>query len=54
MAEKNEGKPIGPNALIDANLKKVYNEIANEELPSRFKELLEQLRRQDSENGGSK
>lgn len=32
---------------IDQNLKRAYDEVANQELPSRFTDLLSQLRAQD-------
>ncbi len=35
-------------AQIDQNLKRVYTAALNEELPDRFKELLDQLRSADS------
>lgn len=33
---------------IDANLKRVYEEALQEEIPDRFKDLLAQLKEQDS------
>ncbi|WP_299629312.1 NepR family anti-sigma factor [uncultured Tateyamaria sp.] len=33
---------------IDQNLKRVYEDVANQELPSRFTDLLEQLRAKDA------
>ncbi len=33
---------------IDENLKRVYNDVVQEDVPDRFKELLEQLRAQES------
>lgn len=35
--------------LIDENLKRVFNEALEEGVPDRFKELLDQLKRQDAE-----
>lgn len=34
---------------IDENLKRVYQEALEQSLPDRFKELLEQLRKKDSQ-----
>ena len=36
-------------SLIDENLKRVFNEALDEGVPDRFKDLLDQLKRQDSE-----
>lgn len=38
----------GLKAQIDENLKRVYQEIVEEEVPDRFKDLLEQLRKKDT------
>jgi hypothetical protein len=38
--------------LIDQNLKRVYQDALQEEVPDRFKQLLEQLRQKDAETGG--
>jgi hypothetical protein len=35
-------------AAIDENLRKIYQEILEEELPDRFKQLLEQLRKKEA------
>nr|WP_197087356.1 NepR family anti-sigma factor [Pseudorhodobacter wandonensis] len=37
---------------IEENLKRVYDDALNEPVPDRFLSLLEQLRKQDSKNGG--
>ncbi|WP_299374295.1 NepR family anti-sigma factor [uncultured Tateyamaria sp.] len=37
---------------IDENLKRAYEDVANQELPTRFTDLLEQLREKDA--AGSK
>lgn len=34
-------------ALIDDNLKRVYSDLVQEELPDRFKDLLSKLKEQD-------
>ncbi|WP_299564720.1 NepR family anti-sigma factor [uncultured Sulfitobacter sp.] len=35
--------------VIDENLKRVYHEAMEEGIPDRFKDLLEQLKRQDAD-----
>lgn len=40
-------------ALIDNNLKKVYSDIVQEDLPDRFKDLLAVLKAQDAGQGQS-
>ena len=42
----------GSRALIEDNLRKVYQEKLEEEVPDRLKDLLEQLRR--AQTGGAK
>ena len=37
---------------IDENLKRVYQETLEEEIPDRFRDLLAQLRRQDEQGEG--
>ncbi len=32
---------------IDENLRKIYHEILNEDIPDRFKDLIEQLRKKE-------
>ena len=46
-------KKIDPNLkhLIDQNLKRVYQDALQEEVPDRFKQLLEQLRQKDADSG---
>lgn len=39
-------KPRGADT-IDANLKRVYQEVVDEQVPDRFRDLLEQLKAQD-------
>ncbi|SDX45117.1 NepR family anti-sigma factor [Litoreibacter albidus] len=48
----NDEKKIRGEKQIDENLKRVYEEVVNEELPDRFKDLLSQLKSQ-STGGGS-
>ncbi|WP_299650808.1 NepR family anti-sigma factor [uncultured Jannaschia sp.] len=38
-------------ALIDHNLRLVYSDLAEEDLPDRFKDLLAVLKAQDTESG---
>ena len=56
MTEKRPDPKISRE--IDANLRKVYENVLNEEVPDRFKELLNQLRAEkvpplDVTKGGS-
>lgn len=37
----------GVDALIDQNLRKVYDDLVEDEVPDRFRSLLDQLRRQE-------
>jgi len=37
----------GLKAQIDENLKRVYQEVLREEVPDKFKDLLEQLRKKE-------
>ncbi|WP_299658355.1 NepR family anti-sigma factor [uncultured Tateyamaria sp.] len=37
---------------IDQNLKRAYEDVANQELPTRFTDLLDQLRSQDATTKG--
>ena len=46
MAEDPTKSPLKDQ--IDENLKRVYNEALNEEVPDRFKELLAQLKKKES------
>lgn len=52
MVHKKEGSRQQFEALIDDNLKKIYSDLVQEELPDRFKDLLAQLKMQD--DGGDK
>lgn len=45
MAENGDKSKV--RALLDANLKRVYEEALSEEVPDRFKTLLEQLKRKE-------
>lgn len=48
-------KEINPRAqsLIDENLKRVYADVENENLPDRFLDLLSKLKEQDDKQGGT-
>lgn len=39
-----------PASQIDENLKRVYREMEEETLPDRFRDLIEQLRKQDGQS----
>ena len=41
---KQEPKTKGLEQAIDENLKRVYNDVASQEIPDRFTELLNKLR----------
>lgn len=41
-------------SLIDANLKRVFDETLDEGVPDRFKDLLSQLKEQDPEKDSDK
>lgn len=50
----NTGKrrePTAGKATIEDNLRKVYQEVLDEEIPDRFKQLLEQLRSSAGKEG---
>ena len=42
------------DSVIDENLKRVFNETLEEGIPDRFKELLDQLKQQDADQGTEK
>lgn len=42
------------NALIDQNLKLVFADLVEDELPDRFKDLLDILSAQDAEDSGQR
>ncbi len=54
MSKSKDNSESKPDTLIDENLKKVYSDIAGEELPDRFKDLLSQLKQQDLEGDQNK
>lgn len=45
--DRSEDRSSG--SLIDANLRRVYDDLVEDDVPDRFKTLLEQLRRQEQE-----
>lgn len=48
MHAKNQGKDSDAlRAQIDENLKKVYQQALEEQVPDRFRDLLEQLRQKE-------
>jgi len=49
---QDSGKPNRDEDAIDANLKRVYDDLLNQEVPDRFRDLLEQLKSQDKSAGG--
>ncbi|CTQ48088.1 NepR family anti-sigma factor [Jannaschia donghaensis] len=52
MTEPDDAKDDRICALIDDNLKRVYSDIVQEELPDRFKDLLAVLKAQDADKPG--
>jgi hypothetical protein len=48
-------KPRAGSAQIDENLKRVYEDMLNEEVPDRFKALIQQLKQSEktTDRGGS-
>lgn len=53
--DKNEDAPKRQaiREQIDENLRRVYSATVNEELPDRFRDLLEQLKNSDIGKGGA-
>ncbi|WP_298858581.1 NepR family anti-sigma factor [uncultured Sulfitobacter sp.] len=47
----NQDKNTSRERVIDENLRRVYEEAMDEGVPDRFKNLLEQLKHQDTEQG---
>lgn len=47
----NQEKNTAYERVIDENLRRVYEEAMDEGVPDRFKSLLEQLKKQDVEQG---
>ena len=47
QADQESGR--GRNDVIDENLKRVFNETLDEGIPDRFKDLLDQLKKQDDD-----
>ena len=51
MASESENASI--QRQIDENLKRVFQSKVEEDLPDRFKELLQQLKKREAEGGSS-
>ena len=47
MSADNKSRDTTARQLIDESLKRVYADVEGEELPDRFKDLLDQLKKQD-------
>ena len=54
MGQDDDQKKQRFEALIDDNLKLLYSDLVQEELPDRFKDLLSQLKDQDSQKSQKK
>lgn len=54
MSNPNSDDPQNTASMIDENLKKVYDDLASEELPDRFKELLSSLKSGERDHGNAK
>ncbi|WP_375280485.1 NepR family anti-sigma factor [Pseudooctadecabacter sp.] len=50
---QNGGEHKGDDDAINANLKRVYDDMLNQEVPDRFKDLLKQLKSQDNSSGNA-
>ncbi|SLN58049.1 NepR family anti-sigma factor [Pseudooctadecabacter jejudonensis] len=49
----NDDTANGEDDAINANLKRVYDDVLNQEIPDRFKDLLAQLKQQEPSDGGN-
>lgn len=47
----NQKQNTSRDGVIDANLRRVYEETVEQGIPDRFKDLLEQLKQQDNDQG---
>jgi len=54
MSHSDDDKRHRFEAMIDDNLKRLYSDLVQEELPDRFKDLLSQLKDQDSRESSKK
>ncbi|MEM9583778.1 MAG: NepR family anti-sigma factor [Pseudomonadota bacterium] len=54
MAQEGNQKKQRFEALVDDNLKRLYSDLVQEELPDRFKDLLSQLKDQDTQKSAKK
>lgn len=52
MTDKKDKEVERIASLIDENLKLVYSDLVQEELPDRFKDLLAVLKAQDADSAG--
>jgi hypothetical protein len=50
---KQDRKMSNLEQAIESNLKKVYEDIANQDVPDRFTQLLNQLREADKSSAGN-
>lgn len=48
------GQDKTPQSVIDQNLRKVYQDTLDEGIPDRFKDLLDQLKQQESSESPKK
>ncbi len=54
MGQEDKRKQQRFEAMIDDNLKRLYSDLVQEDLPDRFKDLLSQLKDQDVQQGSKK
>jgi len=54
MSHSDDDKRHRFEAMIDDNLKRLYSDLVQEELPDRFKDLLSQLKAQDNRESSKK
>ncbi|MEQ6249286.1 NepR family anti-sigma factor [Sulfitobacter sp. HNIBRBA3233] len=50
----NQGRQDRREGVIDENLRRVFDETVEEGIPDRFKDLLEQLKKQDEQQETSR
>lgn len=54
MTKKKDEGSKSSNSLIDENLKRIYDDVVNEDIPDRFKDLLAKLKKQEDGVGEAK
>ncbi len=54
MGQEDDQKKQRFEALVDDNLKRLYSDLVQEDLPDRFKDLLTQLKDQDGKSSAKK